>query len=620
MPEPMKHQLCNFAKMVNRAEDQPCGCEQLQYKKKHTHPIVIEGQRHVYTSDTTVIQQHQLRQAAQLSPKYRPNEEGCNDTAMRQLQQILATWYKQHWPDGASDKAYTIWQAAVCKLIRERPASGMKRRYKKLNQAWRQQAKEIKQKGVAFVHEDKLDSITVVCAKLGQHMANEVMASARYEATTLTEEEIREHHNKATKQGMGGELEYGKSLPLSMPHSKFHKTLDGKPAELRPTTDYSSKGPWEAYRYAQAALQKVHAYLKEVDGAKYTTVDSTAELLKLLPPTLKRFITRDAVGFFDGLNHATTCADVAELVNEMFTSKGEGYFLKMHNKKATWCKKNYQKENPKHMTATKINWLIQYLVTHDYTGYRGKVYRAKTGTPQGAPMSSSFSNLAAYAVERRARPEIEAIMKEQLGEETTWFRYADDSGSNIPNAIFDGILQEPMREAGIRFKVDEQQARPGKRSGAPILDIELTIGEDGRTDTKPFSKKRKLDPKRAIIPRDEGAINPSTVRSCRIEYMRTAMRNSTTVAGFIGEITTMLRHDAHADLNTRKVAHEAEKVLREPNRLRYNLADADIKRAATQIRDRGSHARPGHNDQRGGTPANRCPYSGRGKRAAQPAW
>ena len=157
-------------------------------------------------------------------------------------------------------------------------------------------------------------------------------------------------------------------------------------------------------------------------------------------------------------------------------------------------------------------------------------------------------------------------------------------------------------------------------SGAPILDIELTIGEDGRTDTKPFSKKRKLDPKRAIIPRDEGAINPSTVRSCRIEYMRTAMRNSTTVAGFIGEITTMLRHDAHADLNTRKVAHEAEEVLREPNRLRYNLAGADIKRAATQIRDRGSHGRPGHNDQRGGTPANRCPYSGRGKRAAQPAW
>ena len=518
--------------------------------------------------DTTVLGKYpRLKQVADLSPKYRPNEQGTVDHAALEVGKELSAWFQDNF-ETQQTYEFGHWKADLMQQIRSSPGHKRSRSGgERLNEAWRHQAKRAKNNGIAFATEDKIDGITIICAMLAQGLTDMAMATERYEPTSLSRDEVARYHEEQTHIHLGTPLRYEPQPPIYMPSTKSHKNPPG----IRNVTNYARKGPHTAYRYAQQLLSAVRQV--ESQHPLFTCTKSTTDMLRQLPANLNRIIDRDAVGFFDKLNQQQACNIIDGMIDAMFSNKGTEWYLKVTQRSYRWQKTTgYVPTNNTHFTATKTKWLIRHLVTNDYTLYRGKLQKARTGTPMGAPMSSLFADLSVWGVEKATLPVTASIMTDNLNETIHYKRYADDTGSNIPEDIFQLTMAPPMATLGVTFVKDNDLPHPQKCN---LLDTTITIADDGTTSTSTYSKRRTLQPEGPIAPIPGGANTDSMIKATRAQFIRRAIQNNSTIQAFVNEITQFARHPKHAHISCRTLAKTVHRELQAPTKDRYNLRNAD---------------------------------------------
>jgi len=321
---------------------------------------------------------------------------------------------------------------------------------------------------------------------------------------------------------------------------------------------------------------------RESKHPNYTVVISTTDLLSKIPGKPPFLIPRDAIGFFNDLIHTTTLILIDEMLTELFGDQPANSFLQFHTKKVTWRRRGYTESDPKHISLRKAKWLIHFLIKNDYTIFQDTLYKALTGTPQGAPMSSTYSSLATWGVEKKLIPLVTTILRRELNLELCWLRYADDSASAIPDSIFLPIVEPQMNNHGITFKKGKA-ATPGS-PGMELLDTTIHIKDDHSVHTMFYSKKQTLAKHQPLTTLRMGATPSYTIRSARLELLRRFLRASNSIQAYINDIQNLLRHKLHTDLSPRLLAMEAERVLRGPRKSRYNLQPHHYARVAKIIR------------------------------------
>jgi hypothetical protein len=564
-PSKTKFVTANLPKVLDNQAPPQCICLKVTHQPQHTHPTIVQGRKHICTTDIAILLRLYPKAAAALSlpPNFRANRKADTNDA---IDRACEAWVLAVAENVDDDLEPAIQAASTAATHTRKQANARSKKFQKhLPEGWEVDLKRFHSQGGVSSFGDKEETQVILCQVLAIHMTQHMLTNTkRYVKTTLSEQDALDVLAYECEEAIGGVISAGEKLPILQAHVKTHKRDKPNGMELRPTTNSRQKGAYIHHNILKQILDKATMWAKT--KSDYTCLNSTTDLVTKLPTHLPRASTADVRGFFTEISHNSIRKYMTRLITQMF-KEYTGRYLYATQKSAAWCMGGADDIDPNSYGPDKIIRLISVLLSNDYTTIGGVVYVAKEGVPMGASISSHLSNLTMWMLERLALPILRRMHEvHNLG---VFFhaRYVDDCIHSSPKDLFNAIMTPILSKASCEYESDPTEDEYSK--GIPFLEIKVKLLHNGQVTTSHYSRKVEINPDTTRLPTKGGATANKTYTQAVRMYCRTAYTVSTTLNSFVTDIKTLTRKTVHPNYSTRAIARIAVQVLLLPHTCRY---------------------------------------------------